>query len=457
MKKFGALLLAIVMVLSLTGVAGAASAPVDLTDGEVGGFGSPDTTNVSSKAIKIAKEITVFNVDETEVMAPTISYTYTITSGEPGKSITDQTTDHDPEGAVTRTTFAGVTDGVSLGDTNGVVAWTAENKLTADPDGAPNYKYLTIDFTNVKFGKPGVYRYVINEALTSGTYAQAGVTENEVKTNPVTHTHTRYLDVYVKSAKNANFVDGDKASNWEIYGYVCMIDNDDITPDGDTTSLGALKTNGFVQATNDSIETTADRYYTFNVTISKELVGDAYSNNHEFPVHVDYTNDAVTQDVLLIAKKTGTATDYAHTAVAVNSLDGLAKIANGGSIKYIGIPCGTTVAVYETNDVAGTTYETTLTVDGTAGATKSIVSTGTPGAFATYAEQSYNSLKGEITTTADERDSETGLHTVAIKNEFSLISPTGVVLRIAPYALILGAGILLLLISRRRNALVEEE
>lgn len=440
------------MVLALSSTA-FADDPAILTGGEVGGFTSPDTPNLSNKQINIAKELTAYNVDETTIKAPTISYTYTIAAADADKSITDATTDHDPAVAVTRTTFAGVTTGVSLSN-SGVVAWTTADELTAAPTGAANYKHLTIDFGSVVFSKPGVYRYVINEALTSGAYADAGVTENIVATDPATHTHTRYLDVYVKTS--ATFTDGSLATDWDIYGYVCMIENDDITPDGDTTTLGAVKTNGFTAATNDSVATSADSYYTFNVTVSKTLTGDAYSNSHQFPVHVDFTNAAVVNNVLLIAETTGTVTDFAHNASAASSLDGLAKIANAGSIKYIGIPCGTTVTVYETNDVLGTTYEATLTVDETAGNTKAISGTSTPAAFAAYTEQAYNSLTGVVTTTADTIDNTANLHTIAIANVFSVISPTGVTLRIAPYALMLFAGITLFIISRRRRNAAKE-
>ena len=46
---------------------------------------------------------------------------------------------------------------------------------------------------------------------------------------------------------------------------------------------------------------------------------------------------------------------------------------------------------------------------------------------------------------------------LTINNNLTEISPTGVVLRVAPYVLILGAGLALLLISRRRKTASEEE
>jgi len=446
LKKIRAIILAIMM-LSMVGLA-YADGEAELTNGEIGGFTSADSPVVQSKSIKIAKEITAYNVDEETIQAPTISYTYTITAGEPGKSITDSATDHNPAAALTRTTLMGVTDKVSMSN-NGIIAWTTGDTLNAAPEGAANYKYLTIDFSKVVFRKPGIYRYVINEALTSGSYAQSGVTENSVATNPVTHTHTRYLDVYVK--RSDNYTNGSSENDWDIYGYVCMIDNEDITPDGDTTTKGAVKTNGFTSTTNDGTATSADSYYTFNVTVSKNLTGDAYSNGHQFPIHVDFTNSVVTNNTLLLAKTNGNVTDYTHNAAPASNLDGLAKIATGGSIKYIGIPCGTAVTVYETNDVIGTTYEATLTVDDTAGTTKAIIDTSTPSAFSAYSEHVYNSLTGTVSTTANQNDKTTGYHTITISNEFTVISPTGYISRFAPYALLLAGGIVLLVISRKHK------
>ena len=446
LKKIGALIVSVAVVMSLSSTLFAAG-EAELTGGEVGGYTTPDTPVSQSKKVKIAKEITAYNVDEDIVNAPTITYSYSIAGDTNGYTVTDETTDHASGVAITKATLAGITTNVSMtGTAANEISWTPAETLNTSKTGEVNYKYLTIDFTNVVFTEPGVYRYVLTEDLKSGfTYDNTGVTE----TTDSTGGHTRYLDVYVR--RSDTFTDGSLATDWDIYGYVCMYDNEDIDPTNDTDVKGAVKTNGFVAATNDNTEIKADSYYTFNVTVSKTLTGDAYSASHKFPIQVDYTNARVTQNVKLIADiaDNSKVTDYAHDAVAASSLDGLVKISDGGSVKYIGIPCGTQVDVYETNDVTGTIYRTTVTVDGTAGTAKDITSTSTPGDFVAYSAQDYNSNLGTITTTANQNDDATGLHTVEIDNVLQLISPTGIIVRSAPYILLFGAAAALFVVSRR--------
>ena len=443
-KKLGALIISAVMVLSLSATL-FADGEASLTGGEVGGFTTPDTPVVQSKKVKIQKELTAYNVDGLNVYAPTITYTYAIAPGSANVSITDEITDHNPQGAVTKTTIAGITTNVTMtGTAANTIAWTPADTLTTSTGGTANYKDLVIDFTNVVFTAPGVYRYTITE--TAATYATSGVTETKNLATEAAGSHVRYLDVYVVASES--FTDGTLASDWDIYGYVCLLEDEAITPDGDTTTTGAVKTNGFVAATNDGSTINADSYYTFNVTVSKTLTGDNANKSHEFPIHVDFTNAAVTDNVKLNAAVTGNATDYTHTAAGASSLDGLAKIADGGSIKYIGIPCGTQVEVYETNDVTYVTYKTTVTVDGTAGTAKNITSTSTPSDFVAYNVANYNSLNGQITTTTAHVDDDVS-HTIAITNVYQTISPTGVIVRTAPYILLLGAGVSLFVLSRR--------
>ncbi len=453
-KRIGAFLLTAVMTLAMNATVFAAPGdPVELTNGEIGGSSTfaTDKPQTQEKKINIKKELTVYNVNETSINAPTISYTYVITAGAANINVTDATTDHANSTAVTAKTKAGVgiSDITLTGTTANTIAWAPTETVTAADDGAANYKDLTIDFSNVVFGAAGVYRYVITETPHDGvaTYAATGVTETTSATNP----HVRYLDVYVRPA-TSGFTNGATAAEWDIYGYVCMLESEEITDAGDTTTTGAVKTNGFVAGTNDGTDYLADSYYTYNVTVSKTVTNDNYAKNtHLFPFTVLFTNDTVTQPVDIIGDPSDTTntkvtgwTDPASAALSAGNTNGVVKIKDGENIKYVGIPNGTSVEVYETNDVSGVTYQVTTVKDGVTPGTVDAAVTDTPTAPTSAVAQAatkaaYQSTKATITTTAD-ADDDTA-HSVAVDNNLQLISPTGFVVRFAPYMLILLGGI----------------
>lgn len=457
LRKIGAIILAVTM-LAVCATAWAADAT--LSNGVYGAFSPADTLAATTKTVKIVKELISDNSGDLAVFAPTLTYEYEITAGSADKAINDATSAHNPATSVATETKAGIVEGLDYTEEI-ILSPTGTNSTLAE---GSNTWDIVIDFSGVVFSGYGVYRYVITEKPAGETaasdiadaYTAAGVTG-------ANGSHIRYLDVYVKPSTDFVPLSDTKtayvAGDWDIYGYVCFANDNDIDGTDSDSVTAAGKTNGFVSADTDGDgenDILPDTYYTYNLTVSKTLTGDNYSNSHEFPVHIDFTNADVTAGTMLDAVVTAPATDYTHTAVAASSLDGLAKIANGGSIKYVGIPCGTQVDVYETNDVSGATYATTLTVDDTAGGTKNITSTSTPSAFAAYSEQAYNSLQGTIDTTAADT-ADTVEHTIAIANVMRLISPTGLVVRYAPYGLILLGGITLLVIAMKRKGHKEEE
>lgn len=497
LKKISALLLVLAMALSMMTVALA----TDIGGAEVGVAGTwtqKDQPIVQEKTINILKEITVFNPDETYVYGPAISYTYSIVSasGNDLVQITDETDNHTSGVAtVVQKAFGAekITSGTPslTGTAENTIAWTNSDILeanTVDAGGTPNYKKLAVNFSSVIFSEPGVYRYKITE--TANAYNTSGVTNG-------TNTNVRYLDVYVKRNDN-NYTDGRTAEQWDIYGYVCIdsIYNDDaVTP---TTK----KTNGFVAKSDDagSGTETADQYYTYNLTVTKDLVGDNSMIDHKFPMSVafDTATNSKTGTFQLIAETDGskssvttTTSTVAAGAATVNdptpttgTTAAITKIGSSqvlsasayemtiadgntekgetvGLVKLIGIPYGVLASVTEKNDNVGTTYTATAKEDVTTAAGTTLageVVLTTTGSLSSD-EKSASIDKDETATRAvDISTANTNNTNAAVQftNTLSIISPTGVGLRIAPYVLILFAGMALLLVSRRRKAVVEE-
>ena len=474
-KKTGAVLLAIVMAAVC---ATALADPAVLVDGEIGGTAFPkDSPADQGKSINLKKEITVYNPDEDLVYGPAIEYTYSIAaaSGSELVTITDDASDHNSGQPTTVTVLPGVTTGVTLtGTGENKIGWTNADILEASETGTANYKNLTVDFSDVVFGTPGVFRYKITE--TAASYVTSGVTDGNGNTGNI-----RYLDVYVM--RSENYSTGATAADWTIYGYVCI---DGTLGEYNVTSATA-KTNGFV-ATPESSQgagdgTDADEYHTYNLTIGKTLSGDATMNSNKFPFDAAWTAGSATGSFQFAVEENGTAsaTKTAQaatstvngTAVPANTLykvgganavgtadkDGTPLIANNGTIKYIGIPQGTKVTVTETNNVPGTTYTTTATEATGTGSATAVAWTGGTSAkssdskTATMASGQTAVYAQANAPAADSND------TIQVTNTLSIISPTGVIIRVAPYLLMLAAGItlfIIVMVKRRRNTSDED-
>lgn len=144
-----------------------------------------------------------------------------------------------------------------------------ENALVKDYNNATEKyakKTATLDFKEVKFTEPGVYRYIITE---SG--------DNQAITNDADL--TRVLDVYVNNDSTAT------EKKLTIAGYVLHSNADD-APDvsmgdaaGSSGNYTATKSQGF---TND--------YDTSDLTFKKEVSGNQASRDKYFEFTVNITN-----------------------------------------------------------------------------------------------------------------------------------------------------------------------
>lgn len=451
MKKLVALLLAAIMVMAMN--AAWASSAADMTDeaGVIGEFTAADTAMnpLPATSVIIYQEITAYNKDNKTVNAPTVTYTYTITGLDGKKTVKDAggSSLHNSGQPVSVITKDATAEAATITSS---LALTPETQLKASDDGTANRFPLTINFSQCTWAKgAGVYRFQIDETTDADVKKAAGITEG-------TTTNTRYIDVYVKDKTGGGY---------EIYGYTCLTANVDIDGTDASSVTAAGKTEGFVGSQPDegtyssTSPSVADRYYTFNLTVGKTLVGDTFNNEHDFPFTVKFANSTVTSDIVIkleLSENGGTATTNALSAGKLSAsstgiTDSERGIDHESTVMYIGIPVGvteaTTAEVYEVNDVTGTTYLSQYSLQGaTNTGDKQIVwGTGTN-------STSYTATMPTITANTDDNVS----HTIQFTNTLELISPTGYVARIAPYALMLAAGVVLLLLGLKRRGKKEE-
>ena len=451
LRKTCALIISMVMLLAIGGTVMAAE---DMTNesGVIGEFENPDVATTKDTSVIIYKEITAYNPETCTVNAPTITFNYTISSGTgdelAGKTVTDAESRHNPLENISTVTKKGVGTPTITGTAAGALALVpGTDTLDASENGTANRFPLTVSFEGIDFVAngtgAGIYRYQITETTTTDAKRAAGIAEGTVA-------KTLYMDVYV---------DG----NGDIYGYVLFTNNGDIdaSPDNDADAATAAgKTEGFVGSQADggtyasATASVADKYYTFNFEVEKEVVGDTYAVNtkQKFPFTITLTNATVTAAVLPIE----TANDSNLVTLVGVSTAAIAgtwepQIASGGKVSYVGIPTGTTVAIYETNPVTGVTYKSESTGADADAAEKDIAKN-------ENSNTATINCNATALTKAAENHTEAASKQIKFTNTLKQISPTGIIIRSAPYLLLFAVGAVLFILIRhgKKNAKTEE-
>lgn len=474
MKKIGALVLALVMVLAMSMTAFAGT--TDISDGGITSNGdrTTDTFDALNNTVSINKGIVFINDDPTNVYEPNITYTYTIDEVDvDGGDIT--VTDEHPvtpaHKAVVYDTI-GLTGYVTNADNQATVTFADGNAFVgATAAGTQVTKPFTFTFVPSAFPHAGIYRFMITESVGTSAREIAGIVSNG------TYSATRYLDVYVRNVSGT-------PGTYEIYGYVLFeadSENTDIT--GSTT-----KSNGWVNTAASGTPTDVDVYTTYNAYVQKHVSGSLGDQTNAFPFKISLDNTGTydnggtptnlgrntkirvaatdaTKATVSNGTTTWTGTSDAQISNAYIALNGETDVTVTGTIKhageigFYGLPVDSRITVVDETNNTYDVYTASATVANGTGsaATKNIDYK----AASTDTDYTTNVASAPLNSTGHAKlnaiETFTAKKVIDFTNTIAEISPTGVVLRIAPYALMLGAGVVLFIILKvRKNKAVEE-
>lgn len=393
--------------LSLLLIAASAVTVLAKTDIGSGNVTTNDTT------LKIPKTVYCMNSSVGNYYGPEITYQYTIAPVEPvANAVVEQLP-----------VVIGPDGGVVL-QNEGKVSFSSndrvDNVLPGGRETAPQYLILKTDLT--KFVSPGIYRYKITDETTTSALFAAGITR------PDTYQTERYLDVYIKNKTSGGL---------EVAAYTLMKGNN-------ITVTASDKDSGF-NYDSESDEHT-DIYRTFNIRIEKQVKGDMGDKTHPFPFTITINNKG---------KKYFCGTDINNTSES--NVESMTQNLTHGQVFYIrGLCPQASVGYSETNDTIDT-YKVKIEgkSDPSQGAWEVLVAesdveangikTLTPGKVTNY--ETVNS-ETDVTNNAE----LTKYRDVQYTNTLNSVSPTGVIIRIVPFVILIAGAVVLLIVIRRIRA-----
>ncbi len=422
MKKIGALTLTLVMVLAMS-VVTLAAAPVYAPE-------DPATTLTSI-------DIKVNFTPEAGLSTPGYTFSYSIAAG---------------------TAKDAVQDGIP------VLAGTGSPSITASAAFAAGdtQKTITVTLPTFAANAGGVYRYKITQAQISADGVAAGVLND--KGNGAIE--VRYLDLYVNNAgeiKNAVLFKVDSqlpavVNNEIAYGTDDGLKktdsfentfgkpgNDDPDPDDPT----------YPPDPNDPKPSDSGKH---TVTVSKTLAGSFSSANEVFPFEITLTDISGTTVPL-----TGVDCEIAVSGTPVLTDSTIkTKDVEGTTVSYldgtsatpykVGLKGGDSITITVPNNINVKVQEKTAETEGYI-----VFNTDKTETWGTgWQKESDGKLVDETGVSGALTTAAHGNPVIPYTNSKDTISPTGVLLRVAPYMAILGGGFALLLVSKRSKKEEEE-
>ena len=396
---------AVIFALVLTlGMSSAVFATDMGTGGTAGSLDNPAGNSVTlKKAIKVINHdgITVGS-DSGQAYAPTVTYTYTLSSGSAGGTVTN--------GNTTVNYKPGIVGGESsyLASTSAAVQTAEFLKTEHAASESSITKDITWTFDPAKFPSAGVYRFVVTETFEGTLTGPSAIGIDR----PEGYDTTKFLDVYVQNKNNALV----------IYGYAL------VNEEAEAVTTDSAKSQGW------NAETDLDVYETYNVTVKKIIAGTGADMTAMFPFTINIAGALDRANISLAG--TGNSSMTGTSAIDVSS-----SLGNGQTVIIQGLPKTSQYDVMEGNETPDA-YTVSASVTNL-----------TPGGIPVEDNPTLpgNTDKPIKIVTGCNMDQAEGAVTIEVTNTLNAISPTNVIMRFAPFLFIFGAAILLLVVMRRRR------
>lgn len=396
------------------------------------------------------KTLTIYNEEELNAYVPAVTYTYAVSTVDPAGEAT--ITDKDGYQAIVK---KGIDGGFALKEaaTDGTYSFqfsengtdtVALKKGEGDTLASKVLKEkIDVVYNAEKFKEagPGVYRYALTE--TSTDFDDYGITRADDEEI------VRYVDVYVRENPA-------KPGEMEVYGSVMFYDIDE---DGNATTT-TMKTDGFTDSGNptgngatgkdfkpeEEIEEDPDTYngdelYTYNYVV-KKVVENSMLGNEVFPFTVTVTNESKATQYFNYSPTEGKASAAAAIAAAttqgtVNTADGAVGLADGQYLALTAVPANALISVSELND-ENAVYDVTA-VDDTKDALTLNNTTIKPEESTAFAAIALTDYADDVTA-----EPTAALTSTIFTNKMHSISPTGLFFALAPFAAMLGFGVVMI-------------